>query len=69
MILVRLIGEGLEVKRLVKADELGNLIYLISEENIVPVDEEWEFPPGSVVRVEERKLFSGTHRVAVELIK
>ena len=66
-IYIRLLDEDIDVWRPVKAkkDVTGNA-YLILEEEI-PEDENWEFPPGSLVRVEQRVLENGPVLVADKL--
>lgn len=67
-IYVRLLGEGTEVFRPVPAERLADSVYVIDPSVRYDVaNEEWEFPPGSKVRVEERKLSGGRQRVAVAL--
>jgi len=67
-IYVKLLGEGTDVFRPVPAEKVADSVYLIDPSARYNVaDEEWEFPPGSRVRVEERKLSGGRQRVAVAL--
>jgi hypothetical protein len=54
-IYVYLRNEGVDVWRPVDAVHLGGNNYCV--EGQMPEDEEWEFPPGSVVRC-ETKIFS-----------
>lgn len=49
-IYVRLLDEGTEVWRPVKAKKVAEHVYCIDEEQ-VPLDEKWEFQPGAVVQV------------------
>lgn len=54
---VRLLGEGTEVFRPVPAVILpGSQCILKGEEIFARGDEDWEFPPGTAVRLEERTL-------------
>jgi hypothetical protein len=53
-IYVALLDEGVDVWRPVEAEELGSGRYLILGQ--VPEDERWEFPPGTIVRVEMKML-------------
>jgi hypothetical protein len=61
------LDEGIDVWRPVKAkrDLTGNT-YLILEEEM-PEDENWEFPPGSRVKVKQRVLDNRLVLVADEL--
>jgi hypothetical protein len=52
-IYVALLNEGVDVWRPVHAVPLDGDLYRI--EDSVPVEEDWEFPPGSVVRCERRE--------------
>jgi hypothetical protein len=67
-IYVRLLDEGTEVYRPVRAKHLGSLIYLIDPQSPYNSDDEtWEFPPGSRVAV-TNKLLSGEEKlVAIRL--
>lgn len=57
---VRLLGEGTVVYRPTTAIDQGNDVYrLLATEGYDPEDEHWEFPPGSLVRCEERSLNEG----------
>lgn len=57
MIYVQLLNEGTKVYRPVPASEIENNIYRIGGEEIYdPYEELWEFPPGTVVVVEEQIL-------------
>ena len=64
-IYVYLLDEGTDVWRPVDAEALGENVYKIVGS---PRDdtENWEFPTGSVVRVEPRELSGGEALVAVE---
>lgn len=56
-IYVRLLDEGTEVFRPTEAKPLSDGCFkLLSTEDYDPDDENWEFPPGSVVRAVEQKL-------------
>ena len=56
-IYVRLMGEGTVVFRPTKAEPIGpGTVRLLVPDNYDPDDEDWEFKPGSVVRVEQRTL-------------
>ena len=51
---VRLLDEGTDCSRPTKAINVGNgLFKLLPSENYDPKDENWEFPPGSIVRAKE----------------
>ncbi len=63
-IYVTLKDEAVDVRRPVEAASEGGSIYRIAAET-QPADEAWEFPPGSRVRCEWRKLSEGRALVAV----
>lgn len=50
---VRLLNEGTDVWRPVKARRLGETTYQIADDP-VPQDEEWSFQPGDIVVAEHR---------------
>ncbi len=55
-IYIQLLGEGTIVYRPVPAIEMGDDIYQVEGEEIYdPDDEEWEFLPGTEVRVEQKE--------------
>jgi hypothetical protein len=56
-IYVYLPEERVDVWRPVEAEEVESGLYRIL--GPVPEDETWEFPPGSIVRVEMKTLMSG----------
>jgi hypothetical protein len=63
---VRLLQEGTEVSRPTQAAEIdGGLFQILATPDYDPHDEEWEFPPGSVVRCESRKSSEGEYLLAV----
>jgi hypothetical protein len=65
---VQLLGEGVTVYRPTTGVPIGtSAVKLLAPENFDPSDEEWEFAPGSVVRVERRVLSGGEVLVAVGL--
>jgi hypothetical protein len=65
---VQLLGEGTTVYRPVTGVPFGSgAVKLLAPDNFDPSDEEWEFAPGSVVRVEPRMLSGGEVLVAVGL--
>ena len=65
---VRLLGEGTLVYRPTPATPVGEGAYELSARGVDVMDEEWEFEPGTRVRVEERELSGGRVLVAVELL-
>ena len=70
MVYVQLLNEGTIVYRPAPAVFLeSNIVKLVLHDEYDPDDEEWEFKPGSVVRVENRTLSGGPVLVAVELIQ
>ena len=65
-IYVNLLDEGSPVARPTQAVELFNGLYKVLPcPGYDPEDEKWEFPPGSVVRVEKRVGSMGEHLLAV----
>jgi hypothetical protein len=63
---VRLLEEGTSVWRPTEAVQLANGLYeLLPTPDYDPEDEKWEFPPGSIVRVEKRQGSVGEHLLAV----
>lgn len=73
-IYVRLLNEGTEVFRPVNAVRVTDDTYTLGDEwGYDPSDEEWEFPPGTTVRVETRELMEGVvpkkQLVAVEVVE
>ena len=66
IIYVQLLGEGTTVYRPVPAVEIDENVYLLKGEEIFdPDDEEWEFLPGTKVRVEQKDLEGEKVLVAV----
>jgi len=64
-IYVKLLDEGTDVLRPVDAVEISDgLFHLVGMND---ESEEWEFPCGSIVRVEKRTLSSRSELVAVKL--
>ncbi|MFV0332768.1 MAG: hypothetical protein ACK5JR_01660 [Tropicimonas sp.] len=63
-IYVLLIDEPVPVWRPVSAVKIDNHVYQIAPQP-VPVDEEWEFQPGSRVTVEDRTSDDGSYLAAV----
>jgi hypothetical protein len=63
-IYVNLTGEGLNLLRSVRAEHLGRDYYRIVD--TMPPDENWEYPPGAVVRCKKKNLSSGKALVAYE---
>lgn len=63
---VRLLGEGTTVYRPVSATQISDgVVRLLAPENYDPEDEEWEFKPGDLVRIEIRQLDDHEVLVAV----
>jgi hypothetical protein len=58
-IYVSLLNEGTEVWRPARAVPLTDEIHLLSPDQEVPTDEEWQFMPGQVVYCKRRKLSDG----------
>jgi hypothetical protein len=64
VIYLNLVGEGLNVLRTVRAENLGRDYYRIAD--VMPEGEQWEFTPGQVVRCRKKSLSNGKHMVAFE---
>jgi hypothetical protein len=64
-IYVALLNEGVDVWRPVAAEPEGSACRLVGS---MPETEEWVFPPGSLVRCEQRELSDGPALVAVEAL-
>lgn len=64
---VRLLNDGEEVWRPVKAIPADYGFELIAPDGGIPAGEVWEFPPGASVRCEMRELRDGNQVVAVAL--
>lgn len=69
IVFVELLGEGVDVWRPVSARSLETGFELLEPADYDPSDEEWRFPPGSVVYVEKRKLHGGLAQVATSLVE
>ena len=68
LVYVRLRGEGTTVYRPAAASSAGkDLARLIAPEGYDPDDEDWEFKPGTLVRLESTRLEGQAVRVAVSL--
>jgi hypothetical protein len=66
IIYVRLLGEGVEVYRPVAASMVSTATYILGGADVYdPENEEWEFPPGSLVNVQEKTLNGDVVLVAV----
>jgi hypothetical protein len=64
-IYIRLLDEGTEVARPTRASFQGNGMYIVlPTPDYDPTDETWEFPPGSLVRVQERRGVDGQYLLA-----
>lgn len=65
---VRLLGEGTTVYRPTTGVPVGTTaVKLLAPNDFDPAEEEWEFAPGSVVRIERRVLSGGEVLVAAGL--
>ena len=70
IIYVQLLGEGTLVYRPVPAIKIEEDIYRIKGEDIYsPAEEEWEFLPGTVVKVKQEELESEKVILAIEAIE
>ncbi len=66
---VRLLSEGTEVSRPIQAQKLREGLYKLTEtSNYHTEDEQWEFPPGSLMRCEQREQHGEKFLLAVELV-
>jgi hypothetical protein len=66
-IYIRLLNEGTEVFRPVPSEKIGNNIYVVGGNDFYDLeDEEWEFTPGTRVRVTEKLLGGLKKNVAFE---
>lgn len=67
---VRLLGEGTVVFRPTRATPIGpDAVRLLMPDGYDPEDENWEFKPGSVVRVERRTLEGKEAYVAISAVE
>ena len=64
VIYLNLVGEGLNVLRTVRAENLGRDYFRIAD--VMPEGEQWEFTPGQVVKCRKKSLSNGKHMVAFE---
>jgi hypothetical protein len=63
---VRLLNEGTDVSRPTEGREIEEGLYeIIPTADYNPADEEWEFPPGSFVRISKRETDYGEYFMAV----
>lgn len=67
-IFVRLLGEGVEVWRPVRATCLGEDVFRLDETS-VPAEEDWEFRPGDAVQVVMREDADGPVRIACGAVR
>jgi hypothetical protein len=68
-IYVYLLNEGVDVWRPTTGQRVGDNVYrILPTEKYDPEGEEWEFPPGSIVRCEHQIFSDGRHLVAKEII-
>lgn len=70
VVYVQLLGEGTVVYRPAPAEPLGaHVVRLLTPEGYDPEDEEWEFKPGTTVRVVGRLLSEGEVLAAVSEVE
>jgi len=70
IVYVQLLGEGTVVYRPAPAEPLGaRVVRLLIPEGYDPDDENWEFKPGTTVRVEPRSLSEGEVLAAVSRVE
>ena len=67
-IFVALLDEGTDVWRPVAATQIDDVVWQIDDQ-LIPNDEEWEYQPGSMVMVAEKKGDQGSYLVAVKLLE
>lgn len=66
-IFVRLMNEGTDVSRPTDAEDLGDGRFrVLPTANYDPDEEIWEFPPGTIVRVEVRRGRTGEYLLAIK---
>jgi len=66
LIYVRLLNEGTEVLRPGETVEVrAGVFKILAPDGYESSDEEWEFPPGSEVRVESRTSHEKTYLMAI----
>ena len=66
-IFMPLANEGIDVWRPVEAYHIGGDVYIVLRSGVYdPAEEEWEFPPGSVVVCEKRMTPDGEILAAVK---
>jgi len=66
-IYVRLLNEGTEVCRPTQGLEVEKGVYeILPTADYDPSDEEWEFPPGTLVRIQRRKAHDGDYFIAIK---
>ena len=65
VVYVSLLNEGVEVWRPARAVPLNSEVFLLSPDQEVPKEEEWQFIPGQVVICKRRQLEDGPALVAV----
>jgi hypothetical protein len=67
-IYIRLLGEGTEVYRPTRGEEIRNAVFKVRPtENYDPEDETWEFPPGAIVACKRTELEGEEIWLAYEL--
>jgi len=70
IVFVRLLDEGTSVYRPTRAARISDQVYrLEASPNYDPEDETWEFPPGSTVRCERKRINDDIVLVAVAMSK
>jgi hypothetical protein len=67
---VQLLNEGTLVYRPTRATIVGpGVVRLEATPDYDPENEEWEFPPGAIVRLEQRRFSEGEACIAARLIE
>lgn len=65
-IYVSLLEEGTPTRRPTTAERISEDLYrVLTKDNYDPEDEIWEFPPGSIVRLEQRTFENEVYLKAV----
>jgi hypothetical protein len=65
IIYVRLLNEGAEVFRPVLSQELKPMVFVLGADEYDPDDEEWEYPPGTLVYAEAHGFEDGLQGLLV----
>lgn len=70
IIYIRLLNEGVDAYRPVNSIRIGADIYIVGDDDVCDAeDEDWEFPPGTRVYVEQRVFQGESESVLVAVSK